>query len=255
MKNTFKTLIFSLIVGLAPQLGFCQINYNLSAELGQNFAGIENKTTTAESFFLAEGDFNAVSQLSPIVGLAHDFSFGENAKFGLSLRTQFAQINFTRSVLKTYQDPDYQITSKNTYQTNQLQIPVEVFWKIGKFRISTGIVNNWDLKGKVSISEGNEGQSYYTSFFETNKVLGGSYYGLAGWSSDTNFEKKYSIQYTAGLDLQLSKRWQMGADFRTFLTKNSIKADVFDYDVFYDIQFQHQTNSIVVLLSYLLLDK
>ncbi len=255
MKNSIKTLIFFLVIGLLPKISFSQINYALSVELGQVFAGVEKKSKIAEDFFIEEADNSISSQLSPMIALVHDFSFGENQRFGATLKMQFEQANFTRHSLSSYQNPNYEITRENIYQLNQLSLPIELFWKFGKFKISGGLVNNWSIRGKVSTSEGNTGQTYYNSNYETGKILGGSFYGIAGWSSDTSFEKIYSIQSSFGIDFQISDRWQIGANFNSFLTKNKIKADIFDYDIFYNLEFQHQTNSVSISLAYLLFEK
>ncbi len=255
MKKSFKTLIQCLILGFIPHISFSQINYSLSTELGQAFANFEKKETIQKDFReFGDPELRIRPQFSPNIGLTHTISFGEDRNIGTILKMQLERIHFTRQATFIFENPDYTEGIENRYQLNRVNLPVEFFFKVGKVKFSAGIINTWNIGGKI-ITARNNNWNISTNHitYEIGKNRSHIPEAYPGWSISTSLNKKYSLQSTFGFDFPLNNRWQFGASYRHSMTQSVVRVDIFDYDIFYSLEFQNQVNSLLVSLSYLLI--
>lgn len=253
LLNVFKMrkilIVFAVLI--SASISTAQVSYQLGFEQGTGIAGFESQSSREEAIRFSSGIKENRLGLSWQAGLINQFNFGEKSILSLQVNALYNQTRFQRSsILPTIAPSPSLDLYFYDFNSQRIVSPVKANLKVGRFILSFGIVNNWNIMTKmVRYSE----SPFFTS---TEEYITGEDTQLALLTfANTEFEHIYSMQLNAGLGFQIHKNWQISLDIYHFIKSNRIEVNIFDEDVFYDNSFSHQTNSLHLSIKYFLQEK
>jgi len=194
-----------------------------------------------------------------LLGMKHYYYFDHQRKFSIGTGILYEFSGFTKVSKENYRVGS-SFKLKHQYRIQQVNVPLDINYRIKKFTLSIGLVYTSLLSIK------NTQQSCYKASsdaacvqaakqvveFRINeqKKIGGP---LPFSTSDQIYiDNRSNLQIKWGLHYYLNEQLKIGLAYRDFLFKNNLYTTHFDYDLFTNTTYEFQTTAIDFNIIYTL---